>query len=247
MSGRTEGRQGRAAIYIAVAALLGVVVGAGILWLRSGDEQAGESVPASTSSVVSSSPPVTSSSSAPSSNTDDVTGRAADGCLGGSDPYTAVLTAQQEATIDDEGAAAFARAVARWALAYPSDPNRSEVLTTLEAPNSFWAKAAEQAGNSDDRLSAAGYESSRIEPASQYRMVAEVNVDKTPPRRGSVQVKLTRVLVKADGSEDSADFKVELILEENPEGLWAVVGSTPEGLMTPESPTTVWMPFAGGC
>lgn len=246
MSGRTEGRQGRAAIYIAVAALLGVVVGVGILWLRSGDEQAGESVPASTSSVVSSSPPVPSSS-APSSNTDDVTGRAADGCLGGSDPYTAVLAAQQEATIDDEGAAAFARAVARWALAYPSDPNSSQVLTTLEAPGSFFAKVSEQAGNSDDRLRQAGYVSSRIDPSSQYRVLGEVVTDAPSPRGGSVQVKLTRVLVKADGSEDSADFKVEMILEENPEGLWSVVGTTPEGLMIPETPTTVWVPYAGGC
>lgn len=246
MSGRTEGRQGRAAIYIAVAALLGVVVGVGILWVRSGDEQAGESVPASTSSVVSSSPPVTSSSSAPSSNTDDVTGRAADGCLGGSDPYTAVLAAQQEATIDDEGAAAFARAVARWALAYPSDPNSSQVLTTLEAPNSYWAAVSEQAGNSDDRLRQAGYVSSRVEPASEYRLLGAVASD-DPPRRAILQVKLTRVLVKEDGAEESADFKVELTLRENPDGLWSVVGSTPENLMIPETPTTVWVPYAGGC
>src|SRR5690348_8516746 len=54
--------------------------------------------------------------------------RTTNGCLGGTDPYQAVLAAQQGATPDQVGAAEFALTFARWTVAYPVDPNAAAVL-----------------------------------------------------------------------------------------------------------------------
>ena len=60
--------------------------------------------------------------------------RTANGCLGGPDPYQAVLAAQQGATPDQVGAAEFALTFARWTVAYPIDPNAAAVLAQVAAP-----------------------------------------------------------------------------------------------------------------
>lgn len=55
-----------------------------------------------------------------------------DGCLGGADPYTAVLPAQQAATLDEAGAASFARAAVRYLLKpYPAPDDFETVLPAL--------------------------------------------------------------------------------------------------------------------
>jgi hypothetical protein len=52
-----------------------------------------------------------------------------DGCLGGPDPYTAILPAQDAATLDVAGAAGFARAAVRYMLiAYPRPTDYNVVL-----------------------------------------------------------------------------------------------------------------------
>ncbi len=48
-----------------------------------------------------------------------------DGCLGGPDPYTAILPAQDAATLDVAGAAGFARAAARYFLMQSRGPRTS--------------------------------------------------------------------------------------------------------------------------
>src|SRR6478609_8990492 len=52
-----------------------------------------------------------------------------DGCLGGPDPYTAILPAQDAATLDVAGAAGFARAAVRYMLiAYPRPTDYATVI-----------------------------------------------------------------------------------------------------------------------
>src|SRR6478736_9283767 len=52
-----------------------------------------------------------------------------DGCLGGSDPYTAILPAQAAATLDATGAAGFARAAVRYLLVqYPRPADYTTVI-----------------------------------------------------------------------------------------------------------------------
>ena len=60
--------------------------------------------------------------------------RTANGCLGGPDPYQAVLAAQQGATPDQVGAAELALTFARWTVTYPVDPNAPAVLAQVAAP-----------------------------------------------------------------------------------------------------------------
>jgi hypothetical protein len=52
-----------------------------------------------------------------------------DGCLGGPDPYTAILPAQAAATLDEVGAAGFARAAVRYLLVqYPRPADYATVI-----------------------------------------------------------------------------------------------------------------------
>ena len=145
-------RRTRVALIVAAAVIVGILGGILIVTVLRHKDTAGQasttpptsnstSAAGSTSAAEpSSSAPVSSNSVANSA--DPVTGNLADGCLGGSDPFTAVLAAQKAATPDNLGAAAFARTVARWSASYPSDPNAATVLAKLQAPNSGFAKAA---------------------------------------------------------------------------------------------------------
>ena len=55
-----------------------------------------------------------------------------DGCLGGPDPYTAVLPAQAAATLDLAGAAGFARAAVRYLMVqYPAPADYDTVIPQL--------------------------------------------------------------------------------------------------------------------
>ena len=67
-----------------------------------------------------------------------------DGCLGGPDPYTAILPAQAAATLDVAGAAGFARAAARYLLVqYPRPADYATVIPQVFVdPDAALARAA---------------------------------------------------------------------------------------------------------
>ncbi len=85
-----------------VAGVVLVVAVAVIAWMLGRDSSSAEPAPAETSSDTPSAAP-----------------QAADGCLGGPDPTTAILAAQEEAPLTAEGAAAFVATYVRWRFQAP--------------------------------------------------------------------------------------------------------------------------------
>ena len=127
-------RRRRRVITWTAVAVVAVIAAVALYWAlaRSG------TVPAPPPVTTSSTPPqasATTSAPSGSSATDTAAAaRTANGCLGGQDPFQAVLAAQQAATPDQVGAAEFALTFARWTVTYPIDPNAQAVLTQVAAP-----------------------------------------------------------------------------------------------------------------
>lgn len=102
----------RATKYGAIAVVAVLLAGVAYWWLvRTG--------------VAAPPPPVQApaSTQAPAANA-----ATADGCLGGPDPHTAVLAAQQTAPLDSVGAAGFAMAMTRFAFTTPPDNSIGTVI-----------------------------------------------------------------------------------------------------------------------
>lgn len=241
-------RRGRNILIISAAVVLGLIVGlivVGIARHRSTGGQATASPVVSSAtpnSAVSSTPVV--ASSVPNS-VDVVSGSLADGCLGGSDPFTAILAAQKAATIDANGAAAFARTVARWSASYPGDPNATTVLAKLQAPDSGFAAAALiQSQKAAAALQSQGYVSGRVLPnLGQYRVLSIATGGGQPG--ADVQVQVYRELTNTAGATSQTELSTELVLR-LVDGVWTVVGSAPNQQDT--STTAIpWQPFSGAC
>ena len=100
--------------------------------------------------------------------------RSADGCLGGPDPFAAILPAQNGATHDINGAAAFARTFGRWSVTYPIDPAAPQVLAAIVAEgNPFESSALDGLNQLARNLQAQGYtESKTIADQGAYRISA---------------------------------------------------------------------------
>ncbi len=73
------------------------------------------------------------------------TGTGPDGCLGGPDPYTAILPAQAAAALDVNGAAAFARSAFRYLVkAYPRPADMSVVIPKVFVNPDRWLALAQK-------------------------------------------------------------------------------------------------------
>lgn len=170
----------------------------------------------------------------------------ANGCLGGADPFTAILPAQQAASLDDAGAAAFARTVARWLVTYPSDPNASPVLDRIVAPGSDAFRANvldDQAKNARD-FAAQGYIEGRVvADAGSYRMTGF-----TTPTDATVDVILQRQLTRNDGRVETVKMITSFALTVT-DGHWSLVGTMQPLGDDPwaDSPTNPWQSYAGAC
>lgn len=240
-------RRGRIILIISAAVALGLVVGLIVLGLSR--HQGTTSPPVTTTAAstptsppVSSTPPVIPP--APRS-ADNTSGTLADGCLGGPNPFTAILAAQKAATIDNNGAAAFARTVARWSATYPGDPNTPAVLAKLQAPRSGFAAAGLiQSKKAAAALQSQGYVSGKVLPnVGQYRVLSIVTGGGQPG--ADVQVQVYRELTDTSGTTSQTELSTELVLRVV-DGLWAVVGSPPNQQDT--SATAVpWQPFSRAC
>ena len=83
-------------------------------------------------------PPVAESSSSSTTSTSKATGggaAGAEGCLGGVNPSRAVLAAQEEATLDPKGAAAFAATFMRWRTLYPQEATYEQTAAQVLTPD----------------------------------------------------------------------------------------------------------------
>lgn len=251
---RRPSRRARVILIVAAAVVVGILAGLVLVGLLRNKGTAGQattnpatSAPASVAAPSSPPPPppVSVSSGLVPNSADPVTGNLADGCLGGANSFTAVLAAQKAATPDNLGAAAFARTVARWSAAYPSDPNAAAVLAKIQAPGTVFAQAAlAKTKRADADLQAQGYVSARVLPnLGQYRVINSVTTGGQPG--ATVQVQLYRELTNTTNQTSQSKLTTELVLR-LVNGAWTVVGSPPT---QSTAPTTAipWQSYSGAC
>ena len=247
-------RRTRVVLIVAAAVVVGIVAGLLIVGLLRHQPAAGQATttpPTSAPVSGSAEPSIAASQSLPTpsspayNSADPVTGNLADGCLGGANSFTAVLAAQKAATPDNLGAAAFARTVARWSAAYPSDPNAAAVLAKLQAPGTVFAQAAlAKTAKADADLKAQGYVSARVLPnLGQYRVLNGVTTGGQPG--ATIEVQIYRELTNTAKQTSQTKLTAQLVLR-LVNGVWTVVGSPPTLSTAP--PTAVpWQSYAGAC
>ena len=209
--------------------------------------------PAPPAVTIQSAPPASSTTITDSFGSEPVTpttvsagqARTANGCLGGPDPYQAVIPAQQAATPDQVGAAEFALTFARWTVAYPIDPNAPEVLAQVAAPG-YQPVAMQGLDQYGRTLSAAGYTSAGTTPgaANQYRVMS-TNQDQTSV---TLDLIVNRQSTTATGQVDAVQGFTTLLLD-LVGGHWQVFGTLPAIGSDPLAPRAdrPWIPFVGNC
>ena len=241
-------RRRRRVITWAALAVVAVVAAVAAYWAlaRSG------TVPAPPPITTTSTPPQVSVSdtAAPTgSSTADAgaTARTANGCLGGQDPFQAVLAAQQAATPDQVGAAELALTYARWTVTYPIDPNAEAVLSQVAAPG-YQPVALAALDQYASTLTAGGYTSAGTTPgaANQYRIRSgEEGLD---PTHVLLDMIVYRQSEKATGDVQTVRGFTSLSLE-LVNGHWQVLGSLPAMDSDPFAPRAdaPWIPYVGTC
>ena len=183
--------------------------------------------------------PTTTASSAPAPTSTFVQTAQADGCLGGPDPHTAVLAAQQAAALDSIGAAEFALAVTRWNLTYPFTSDANAVLDQIMVNP---APAQASLADSNENQQGTGNVFRVVAPESwTYRVLnnsAEAAV---------VQVAVTRQLVPPSTQPISQPIVSEYHLVAS-SGHWMVADNSakPVDFGDPTF-TTGFSPYFGGC
>jgi hypothetical protein len=232
----------RAALIAASAAVLLLIIAGVVLY---GVTRQPDSTPSAAAPVTTSAPSPTARSSAASSFAPDPTALA-DGCLGGPDPFAAILPAQNGATHDINGAAAFARTFGRWSVTYPIDPAAPQVLDTIVFSGSNFAPAALEGLNQLARnLHAQGYTQAKtIADQGAYR-ISPISTD----TRVSLDLILYRQLTRSDGRVEEMKMAITIILERTGTGPWFISGTLPPLGSDPfaPSPAAPWLPFKGAC
>ena len=230
-------------IVVVVVALVAAVAAYWAL-ARSG------AAPAPPAVTIQSAPPVSHTSIAASSVPEPTTpaagaARTANGCLGGTDPYQAVLAAQQGATPDQVGAAEFALTFARWTVAYPIDPNAAAVLAQVAAPG-YQPLALQGLNQYAATLSQAGYTAAGTTPgaANQYR-IQSTNQDQTSM---TLDLIVYRQSTTATGQVDAVQGFTTLLVD-LVDGHWRIHGSLPARSGDPFAPDAgaPWIPYVGTC
>ena len=203
-------------------------------------------------------PPITTTSTPPQVSVSDTaapTGsstadagaavRTANGCLGGQDPFQAVLAAQQGATPDQVGAAELALTYARWTVTYPIDPNAEAVLSQVAAPG-YQPVALAALDQYASTLTAGGYTSAGTTPGSddQYR-IRGINRDQTSV---TIDMIVYREATKATAAVETVQGYTTLVLDLT-DGRWQIVGSLPAIGSDPTAPRAdaPWVPYVGTC
>jgi hypothetical protein len=235
-------------LWIAIG-VLALVAAVAVYWALARSGTAPTPLPV----TISSAPPAAgttitdTSVPAPTTNSAATAGqvRPANGCLGGPDPYQAVLPAQQAATPDQVGAAEFAVTFARWTVSYPIDPNAPAVLAQVAAPG-YQPVALKGLDEYGRALSAAGYTSAGATPgaANQYRILS-TNQDQTSL---TMDLVLYRESTKANGEVETVRGFTTLLLD-LVDGHWQIHGSLPPRAGDPFAPRAdaPWVPYVGTC
>jgi hypothetical protein len=164
-----------------------------------------------------------------------------DGCLGGSDPYTAILPAQDAATLDVAGAAGFARAAARYFLMqYPRPADYATVIPQVFVdPTGPLAAAANPAPAAQPPP--AGTTSKYVRPA-ESAYVATVLGD-----RADVTVSMYMELDYPDGTPPNTVRLTQRLLLQAVDGKWWLLDPPGATDPMPEVGTGGVRYYPGGC
>lgn len=233
----------RRAVIAAVAAGAVVILAAAVLYAVTRQPDT-----VSTPPPVTTAPSVTTST-APASSGGTSIGQVAglaDGCLGGPDPFAAILPAQNAATHDIPGAAAFARTFGRWSITYPIDPAAPQVLAAVVAEgNPFETAALDGLNELARNLQAQGY--------TESKTVADQGAYRIQPGSSDTSVSLDlilyRQLTRSDGRVEEMKMAITILLERTGAGPWFISGTLPPLGDDPFAPseTVPWLPFHGAC
>jgi hypothetical protein len=234
----------RRAVIAAVAAGAVVIAAAAVLYAvtRQPDTASTPPVPVTTAPSMTTSAALTS----PTVTTTAPAAVLADGCLGGPDPFAAILPAQNAATPDTTGAAAFARTFGRWSITYPIDPAAPQVLAAIVAEgNPFETAALDGLNELARNLQAQGYTESRVVADQGAYRVSPVSTD----TRADLDLILYRQLTRADGRVEEMKMAISILLERTSDGPWFVSGTLPVLGSDPFAPSDAapWLPFDGAC
>lgn len=237
-AGRRRGRLALIGVGIMVAALaVGVLAGTMITKEPEASTAAGPSTSAAPSPTAAT---TTATTTSPAS-----TANQANGCLGGSDPFAAILPAQQAASLDSAGAAAFARTFVRWLSTYPVDPAAADVLRQIVASNSGYGQTTLAELNAIARsYQASGY--------TEVRVIADVGGYRFGPgantSTAAVDVRFNRQLTRNDGRVETQDAVLTVVLNAQ-DGQWHVTGTLPSAQSDPfaDIPGAPWQSYAGAC
>lgn len=167
---------------------------------------------------------------------------AADGCLGGPDPATAVLAAQQTATLDEKGAAEFALTVNRWTDLYPTDLNMAATAAQITTPG-YLPALLDGLNMTANARGTGGYTSAGSVPgaADEYRVA-----DFTPGESATINV----VGYWQTSKSTAQQFRGygTLILDVI-DGHWTVAASPQDAPADPYAaiPGVPWQPYSGVC
>lgn len=239
----TSGRPRRRIAFIAIGAVavLAIVTLVVVLMNRNTAPQTSPTSPTT--------PPPPTSTPASANTSDAITpagDQLADGCLGGPDPFEAILPAQASATHDDLGAASLARTFGRWSATYPIDPNAAHVLSTIVTPGNPYQQSALDSMNQLARqLQSQGYTESRVQAdQSTYRISptsTNTHVD--------LDLVLNRQLTRSDGRTEEMKMAISILLDRATDGPWTISGTLPPVGQDPfaASPNAPWMSFEGAC
>jgi hypothetical protein len=232
----------RRAVTAAVAAGAVVIVAAAVLYAVTRQPDTASPVPVTPT-------PSMATSAAPTSPTGTATAPAAvlaDGCLGGPDPFAAILPAQNAATSDTTGAAAFARTFGRWSITYPIDPAAPQVLETITRPGDpFQSSALDGMNQLARNLQAQGYTESRVVADQGSYRIQPGSTDSSVV----LDLILYRQLTRSDGRVEEMKMAITLFLDRDETGPWYMTGSLPPTAADPFAPSPVapWLPFDGAC
>jgi len=232
-------RRARRAVLIALAAILALIVGTSVYWVLARADAVPPPPTITVGSTAAAARPATPESAAAPGGI-----RTPDGCLGGPDPFKAILPAQQAATLDPIGAAEFALTFMRWADTYPGDPNALTVLPKVVTPG-FQPVILAGLNSGWQGFKRGGYTHSGSVPGAQdqYRIVA------ADPSGVSVSVGLLMYgqSQKATGETSQPQMTVTVILDAV-DGHWVVAGNGPRESNTFDPiQGAPWIPFAGVC
>lgn len=172
-------------------------------------------------------------------------GGLANGCLGGPNPFAAILTARATAAPDIAGAAALARTYGRWAVTYPIDPQATQGFASVIGSDtgSLLTQTVDSLNELARQLQSSGFTEGKALPdEAAYRVQPGATDDYTV-----LDQIVSRQLTRSDGRVETTKIAMTLVLGKDENG-WAITGMLPPRA-DPFAPSVAapWLYYEGVC